>query len=44
MEIRPIRNEKDHRKALKRIETLWGAAPNTPDYDELEVLTTLVDA
>ena len=44
MEIKPIRNEKDHRKALTRLEALWEAAPNTPEYDELEVLTTLVDA
>ena len=44
MEIKPIRNEKDHRKALKRLEALWEAAPPTPEYDELEVLTTLVEA
>jgi HTH-type transcriptional regulator / antitoxin HigA len=44
MYIKPIRNKKDYRKTLKRIETLWNAAPNSPDYDELEVLSTLVDA
>jgi HTH-type transcriptional regulator/antitoxin HigA len=44
MEIKPIRNEKDYKKALKRIEALWKASPNSPDYDELEVLTTLVEA
>lgn len=43
MNIKPIRDEKDHKKALKRIETLWNAAPHTPEYDELEVLSTLID-
>lgn len=44
MEIKPIRNERDYKKAIKRIETLWDAAPNSSEYDELEVLATLVDA
>ncbi len=44
MEIRPIHNEGDRREALKEIERLWGAEPNTPDGDKLEVLAILVDA
>jgi len=44
MQIRPIRTEEDHRKAIARIERLMGARPNTPDGDELDVLATLVDA
>jgi HTH-type transcriptional regulator / antitoxin HigA len=44
MEIKPIRNEKDYRKAITRIEVLWNAIPGTPEQDELEVLTTLVEA
>ena len=44
MDIKPIRNDKDYRKALKRVETIWDAAPGSPDFDELEVLTTLVEA
>jgi HTH-type transcriptional regulator/antitoxin HigA len=44
MEIRPIRNEADCAAALRRIETLWGATPSTPAGDELDVLTTLVEA
>lgn len=44
MEIRPIRTEADCAAALRRIETLWGAAPGTPDGDELDVLATLVEA
>ena len=43
MDIKPIRNEKDLKMTLKRIEALWDAAPNTPGYDELEVLTALVE-
>jgi HTH-type transcriptional regulator/antitoxin HigA len=44
MQIHPIRNKEDHRKAIARIETLMSAAPNTPEGDELDVLATLVDA
>ena len=44
MDIKPIRNERDYRKALKRIETIWDAAPGSPEFDELEVLSTLVEA
>ena len=44
MTIRPIRNASDHDSALKRIETLMLAKPNTDGGDELDVLATLVDA
>jgi|ERR1700722_3226943 HTH-type transcriptional regulator/antitoxin HigA len=44
MEIRPIRNEADHAAALRRIESLWSAAAGTEAGDELDVLTTLVEA
>lgn len=44
MDIRPIRNDRDHARALRQIEKLWGAAAGTPDADVLEVLVTLVDA
>ena len=44
MDIKPIRNEKDYRKALKRVEAIWDAAPGSLKFDELEVLTTLVEA
>lgn len=44
MEIRPIRNAKDHDRALREIERLWGAAKGTPEGDRLEVWTTLVEA
>ena len=44
MQIKPIRKERDYTAALRRIEALWGAAPETPGGDELEVLVTLVEA
>jgi len=42
--IKPIKNKADYDMALARIEMLWGAEPDTPESDELEVLFTLVEA
>ena len=42
--VKPIRDEKTHDEALKRIEVLWGAEIGTPDGDELDVLMILVEA
>lgn len=44
MELRPIRTETDYQEALREIELLFNAAPNTPEYDRLDVLSTLVEA
>ncbi|MGA8300593.1 MAG: transcriptional regulator [Terriglobales bacterium] len=44
MNIKPLRNEADQKSALRRIESLWGAAQGTPEGDELDILSTLVDA
>ncbi|MFH1114785.1 MAG: hypothetical protein V1792_12795 [Pseudomonadota bacterium] len=44
MYIKSIRNEIDHKAALARIEQLWNAKPGTPEYEEADVLATLVDA
>ncbi len=44
MEIKPIKNDADYQAALEEIERLFAAAPDTPDGDRLEVLTTLVEA
>ncbi len=38
-----IKNDREHQATLERIEALMDAAPNTPDGDELELLTTLVE-
>jgi HTH-type transcriptional regulator/antitoxin HigA len=43
MDIRPIRNDKDHRDALAEIERLWGAPIGSPEGDKLEILATLVE-
>lgn len=42
--IKPIRTERDHARALARIEQLFSAKQGTPAFDELDVLTTLVEA
>jgi HTH-type transcriptional regulator / antitoxin HigA len=44
MEIRPIRTQTDYQKALREIELLFDAAQNTPEYDRLDILSTLVEA
>lgn len=43
MEIRPIRNDKDHAAALDLIERLWGAPDGSPEADALDVVSILVD-
>ena len=42
--IKPIRSDTDHAEAMAEIKRLWGAAPETPEGDRLDVLLTLVDA
>lgn len=44
MELHPIRTEADYQAALKEIESLFNAPPNTPEYDRLDLLSTLVEA
>lgn len=41
--IKPIRTDDDHKAALREIESLWSAEPNTPAGDRLEVLGVLVE-
>jgi HTH-type transcriptional regulator / antitoxin HigA len=43
MDIRPIRNDEDHRAALAAIEACWGAPDGTEEGDKLDVLLALVD-
>ncbi|MBI4776404.1 MAG: transcriptional regulator [Deltaproteobacteria bacterium] len=40
---RLIKTEEDYEKALSRIEALMDAQPDTPEIDELELLTALVE-
>lgn len=44
MDVKPIRTEADHEAALAEVESLWQAAPGSPESDRLEILATLVDA
>ncbi|MBN3888975.1 MAG: transcriptional regulator [Nostoc sp. JL31] len=44
MELRPIRTQADYQNALREIELLFDAVPNTPECDRLDVLSTLVEA
>ena len=44
MNIKPIKSEADYDKVLAVIDGLMGAAPDTPESDELKVLVTLVEA
>lgn len=43
MNIKPIRSDKDLRLAFQRLEKIFHAKPNTPEYDEMEVLTALIE-
>jgi len=43
MNIKPIKNEQNYQESLSIIESLMDAKPNTPQMDELEVVTTLVE-
>lgn len=44
MAIAPIKSNRDYHRALKEIDRLFGAKPNTPQGDRLDVLVTLVEA
>ena len=44
MKIKPIKTDTDYQAAMKEIERLFAAVPDTPAGDRLEVLTTLVEA
>lgn len=44
MTIGPIENEAEYDAALIAIGRLMGAAPDSPEGDELEALVTLVEA
>lgn len=43
-ELKPIRTEADHERAMTEVERLWGAKSGTPEGDRLDVLVTLVEA
>ncbi len=43
MNIQPIRSEADLDRAFARLEELWAAEPGTPEADEIEVLSILIE-
>ena len=44
MDIKPIKTDADYRAALKEIEILMVAKPDTPDGEKLDVMVTLIEA
>lgn len=43
MNIKPIRSEEDLAAAFARLDQLWGAEIGSPEGDELEVLSVLIE-
>lgn len=43
MDIRPIKSKSDYERALARVAELMDAELDSPEGDELEILSTLVD-
>ncbi|MEJ5261454.1 MAG: helix-turn-helix domain-containing protein [Ignavibacterium sp.] len=43
MKVKVIKTRKEYREALKKIDELWNAKPNTDEGDLLELLVTLVE-
>jgi HTH-type transcriptional regulator/antitoxin HigA len=44
MDIKPIKREADYERALRRVEELWDSPEGSPESDELQILTTLIEA
>jgi HTH-type transcriptional regulator/antitoxin HigA len=43
MNVKPIKTEEDYKEALSHISSIFDASPGTPEFDLLDVLTTLVE-
>ena len=43
MTIKPIRTEKDYEKALERVEKIMDAEFGSEEFDELEILSILIE-
>jgi HTH-type transcriptional regulator/antitoxin HigA len=44
MDIKPIKTDADYRAALKEIESLMMAAPDTPEGEKLDLMVILIEA
>lgn len=43
MDIKVIKTEEDYQKALERLEVIFDASADTPEGDEAEILTILIE-
>lgn len=43
MSIKPIKSEQDYERALARLEVIFDAPADTPEGDEAEILTLLIE-
>jgi HTH-type transcriptional regulator/antitoxin HigA len=43
MTVKPIKTEKDYQQALARLEVIFNSKKDTPEGDELEILTILIE-
>jgi len=43
MNIKPIKTESDYNEALARLEIIFDAKPGTPEGDELELLSIIIE-
>jgi len=43
MDLKLLKSEDDLKKAMKRIDELWGCDPDTPEAEELELLALIVE-
>lgn len=42
--LKPLKNKKDYKEALRRVDELWGSPAGTPEGDELDILADLIVA
>jgi HTH-type transcriptional regulator/antitoxin HigA len=43
MTVKPIKTEKDYQEALNRLDVIFRAKKDTPEGDELEILSILIE-
>lgn len=43
MDLKPVKTEKDYKKALERLEIIFDAKPHSKEGDELEILGILIE-
>ncbi len=43
MDLRPIKNDLDYRRALERMEVIFDAPIDTPEGDEAEILSLMIE-